>query len=460
MKLSKFSEKYINNSFNLYIKSLLILSVLPVVFFKLSGFFSGFGFYIINSNLILILQKIIIFSLIVGISIPTVIILLSLISGLNRKLIANFFPFLNYFTIFGLIAYLLIQVFSFSAVVFLFLNEIAGLKLIFVIIGISLSLSLVYVFPPIIKGVFKFSKVIYIPVIGVVLNNKDHSEIFSFIKKISKSINSKNPKNIVVSMSTSFYAISKDINVFNGVNKVLLKDETIHISLPFLRILTIKELEGIIGHELGHFEGEDTLYAIKFAPIYRRLNQQFLELEKFFEKDKDTKSLFIKLAVYPIILLFNEFTRKEEKISKIQELKADNFGAKTSGGSLTFINALSKVYIYGMIWSKTEDYFREMVREKNFNSIKNLSLKFTENAKILLDKKKLLQYLEGIQYYEQLHPSDTHPNLEQRMKNLNIDLNELSNEQLTTFTPSAALLIPKIHIIEQNLTLVLKELEK
>ena len=284
MKLSKFSEKYINNSFNLYFKSLLILSVLPVVFFKLSGFFSGFGFYIINSNLILILQKIIIFSLIVGISIPTVIILLSLISGLNRKLIANFFPFLNYFTIFGLIAYLLIQVFSFSAVVFLFLNEIAGLKLIFVIIGISLSLSLVYVFPPIIKGVFKFSKVIYIPVIGVVLNNKDHSEIFSFIKKISKSINSKNPKNIVVSMSTSFYAISKDINVFNGVNKVLLKDETIHISLPFLRILTIKELEGIIGHELGHFEGEDTLYAIKFAPIYRRLNQQFLELEKFFGK--------------------------------------------------------------------------------------------------------------------------------------------------------------------------------
>ena len=35
-------------------------------------------------------------------------------------------------------------------------------------------------------------------------------------------------------MSTDFYAISKDINVFNGVNEVLLKDETIHISLPFL----------------------------------------------------------------------------------------------------------------------------------------------------------------------------------------------------------------------------------
>ena len=113
-----------------------------------------------------------------------------------------------------------------------------------------------------------------------------------------------------------------------------------------------------------------------------------------------------------------------------------------------------------MIWSETEDDFREMVKGKNFNSIKNLSLKFMENAKILLDKKKLLKYLEGIQYYEQLHPSDTHPNLEQWMKNLNINLNELSNEELTNFTPSAASLIPKIDIIEQNLTLVLKELEK
>ena len=109
MRLSKFSEKYINNSFNLYFKSLLILSVLPIVFYKLSGFFSGFGFYIINSNLILILQKIIIFSLVVGLSIPTLIISLSIISGLSRKLIANFFPFLNYFTIFGLITYLLIK---------------------------------------------------------------------------------------------------------------------------------------------------------------------------------------------------------------------------------------------------------------------------------------------------------------------------------------------------------------
>ena len=46
------------------------------------------------------------------------------------------------------------------------------------------------------------------------------------------------------------------------------------------------------------------------------------------------------------------------------------------------------------------------------------------------------------------------------MKNLNIDLNELSNEQLTTFTPSAALLIPKIHIIEQNFNPSFKRVRK
>ena len=60
------------------------------------------------------------------------------------------------------------------------------------------------------------------------------------------------------------------------------------------------------------------------APIFRRLNQHFLELDEEFEdQKKELKSdpLLIKLVIYPFIFLFNEFSRKEEKISKEQELK-------------------------------------------------------------------------------------------------------------------------------------------
>jgi Zn-dependent protease with chaperone function len=460
MRLSKFSDKYKNNSFLLYVNTSLILAILPILFFKLSGYFSGFGFIIVNSNFILISQQLNIINLIIGLSIPLNIILFSLVCGLDRKLISSFFPIIVNYTIYGLIIYLLFVIFSYSFIIFLFLNEIAGLRLIFIVLGLVLSLSLLYVFPPILKGIFNFSKIPYIPVIGVVLNEVDHKELFSLVEKISNSINAKKPKNIVVSISNNFYAISKDIIVFNGVNEFKLKNETLHISLPYLRVLTQNELEGVIGHELGHFEGEDTSYAIKFAPIYRRLNQQLIELENFYEDEDNKKSYLIKLAVYPIIFLFNEFTRKEEKISREQEIKADNYGSKTSGGAKAFITALAKVYIYGLIWSETEENFREMVRVKKNEVLKNLSLKFHENAKSLLDKDKLIQYLEGIKNFEQYHPSDTHPILEDRMNNLGISINDISNNDLTNFEPSASKLLPKINIIEENLTLVLRELEK
>jgi len=113
-----------------------------------------------------------------------------------------------------------------------------------------------------------------------------------------------------------------------------------------------------------------------------------------------------------------------------------------------------------LIWSETEENFREMVRVKKNEVLKNLSLKFHENAKSLLDKDKLIQYLEGIKNFEQYHPSDTHPILEDRMNNLGISINDISNNDLTNFEPSASKLLPKINIIEENLTLVLRELEK
>ena len=65
-----------------------------------------------------------------------------------------------------------------------------------------------------------------------------------------------------------------------------------------------------------------------------------------------------------------------------------------------------------------------------------------------------------MQFFEQLHPSDTHPPLEDRMKNLGVKMDEISNKSLVNFLPSAASLVPNINLIEENLTIVLDEIEK
>ena len=463
MKLSKLSDDFKNKSLNLFAINVLILSILPVIFYFVLGYFSGFGFYIINAQLILNFQKITLYILALGLLIPISILFATLFTGLDRNRISNTFPLLTNFVIYGLLFYLTAGIIIFIFCFFLFLNELLGLKVIFMVIGAALSLAFFYIFPPLVKGVFNFTKINYVPIVGVSLNKKDHSKIFSVVSDLSKKINAKMPKNIVLGLSTDFFAISKDLKVFNGINQTTLKNETLYISIPYLRILTIKELEGIIGHELGHFEGDDTIYAMKFAPIFRRLNQHFLELDEEFEdQKKELKSdpILIKLAIYPFIFLFNEFSRKEERISKEQELKADKFGADASESSDVFITALSKLYIYDLVWEDTKNKFKEIVREKIKNKIKNLSLEFVRTARLLLEKDKLKVYLKNLQFYEQLHPSDTHPPLEDRMKNLGVKMEKISNKSLVNFLPSSASLIPNIDLREENLTVVLNEIEK
>ena len=265
--------------------------------------------------------------------------------------------------------------------------------------------------------------------------------------------------------------ITTDIKAFvsryeEGLACVIRVDENCHIILlnpELLERCSIDELSFVIGHELGHFEGKDTNYAMKFAPIFRRLNQHFLELDEEFEykkKELNTDPILIKLAIYPFIFLFNEFSRKEEIISKKQELKADKFGSDASESSNVFITALSKLYIYDLVWEDTKNKFREIVREKTKNKIKNLSLEFVQTARLLLEKDKLKIYLENLQFYEQLHPCDTHPPLHERMKNLGVEMKEISNKSLVNYLPSSASLIPKIDLIEENLTMVLNEIEK
>ena len=163
---------------------------------------------------------------------------------------------------------------------------------------------------------------------------------------------------------------------------------------------------------------------------------------------------------YNIDQLFNEFSRKHEKIQKEQELKADKYGANASESSKVFINALSKLYIYNLVWNDTKEKFNIIAQDNKKNKIKNLSLEFVQDARQLLEKDKLKMYLENLQFFEQVHPSDTHPPLKDRMKNLDVEMKEISNKSLANFLPSAASLIPNIDIIEENLTLVSEEIEK
>ena len=459
MKIAEIANKYKDKSLKIFFVSFSLLIIIPMIMGIYIGTFSGFGYYIISAKYIITLKKISFCLAVLGGSIPLFTLMCSIICGLNRNFIAHTFPILVNYVIYGLLTYFFLSGLIFFCFFLLFLNEILGLRFIFIVFGILIGFLFIAVTPAIYKGIKHFIKKDYISVIGVRLNKKDHKKIFDFISQICKKLNAVIPNNILVGLTTDFYAVSEKLKVFNGIDRKTIKNNTIYISLPYLRILTVEELSALIGHEVGHFVGEDTMYAIKFAPIYRRLNFQFKSLEELEKKKEEERNFLDNLAIYPIIFLYNEFNRKEEKISKDQEFKADKFGAVASDKKI-LMTALAKLYIYDLVWYQAKENHREIVKEKSQMNIKNLSKDFVKLSRNSLDKSSLKNLLENLWLYQQVHPSDTHPPMQERMKNLGVDESEITNQLLVNFLPSAASLISNVETIEENLTKFLTELEK
>ena len=123
-------------------------------------------------------------------------------------------------------------------------------------------------------------------------------------------------------------------------------------------------------------------------------------------------------------------------------------------------SALAKLYIYDLVWQKTKNNHREIVRDKLKINIKNLSKDFIKLSRNSLDKSRLTKLLKLMLNYEQEHPNDTHPPLKERMKNLKIKESDITNKDLVNFLPSASSLISNVEVIEENLTFLETEIEK
>lgn len=456
MLISDISNRYKNRVFEIFSISIIYLIAFPVTFFLILKNFTGFGYIIINSQIILNFILAVKILVLIGLLIPIIILVISIITGLNRKKIIFFFPLLTSFVIFTLITYFIFIAIIFSFILFCILNEFTSFRPTLLILFFTISLVFLKVIPVTIRGVFKFTKDENIFRIGVVISKKDHPKFFDLIKQVAIKTNSREPKNIVIGLTTDFYVVAKGMVVLDGIKENKIDGETLYISIPFLRVLTINELRGILGHELAHFSGEDTSYAIKFAPVYRKLNDQFISFEQDLNDEDSFNKYVLKIAIYPLVFLFNEFYRKDMKISKIREYRADEIGVQACGSAKDFINGLFKIFIYATVWDWVEKDHYEIV--KNKFKIDNINKSFMKEIKSKIDPSNIEPYLKEYLQYQQKHPNDTHPTGYERMKNLKIKLKEINKDTLTKFNPSSASLFKDLKIIEERLTYIMNRI--
>jgi len=214
-----------------------------------------------------------------------------------------------------------------------------------------------------------------------------------------------------------------------------------------MRLFSTEELRAVVGHEFGHFRGADTAYSLKFAPVYAGLGRS---IEALSDEEGGASSIAKLPAAAMLSLMLELFDRNVRLISQERELEADKAGVDVSSAD-ALASALGKVAVYAPIWSKVQN--ENIDRLNNGKVSGNLSHVYEDSAKYDVSHIGISEVMEEILSTKITHPTDTHPTIFERFKNIGFDADILTVEKLVDAGNSCQELLENFREIEEDLTL-------
>lgn len=283
-------------------------------------------------------------------------------------------------------------------------------------------------------------------VIGKMLDPAEEPEFFTKLAGLANRLGAAMPENVVVGMEPNFYVTSAPI-ILAGQEKAL-HGNTLYVSLPLCRLMTRSELDAVIGHEFGHFSGEDTAYSLKFAPAYRTLSEALMAVSRQARMGGLTSALAIPAASM-LDFCLTQFARVERRIGRERELLADRAGASI-GGALPLATALLKAGLYTPIWPMIVGKSIENLNAGR--SYRNLSELFGQVSDPY-GREGVEKKIREFAGQALVHPTDTHPSTRDRISALKLDVAEISTLRLVPpDQDQASLQFRSLTTIEETLT--------
>ena len=295
-----------------------------------------------------------------------------------------------------------------------------------------------------IKAGFSISKRASTSVLGKSISEEAEPQLWKLVKETATRLGATPPKNIIIGLEPNFYVTSADVVVYPGASKQ--PDETLYLSLPIMRILSCDELTAVIGHELGHFRGEDTKFSLRFYPIYAGTAQALTALEG---RSQDGAGTLALLPAFAILSFFMEqFAKTERTIGRNRELEADKAGASVASGQ-ALATSLLKIGAFAPLWSSIRTAIVEALNQgKAYTNVSTLY------AEVAASSAKP-ELLEEVASTATTHPTDTHPPTVTRIQALGLSVAELKQNALTIDADtSSANLLTHLTALEEELTVV------
>lgn len=250
-------------------------------------------------------------------------------------------------------------------------------------------------------------------VIGQAVSKEEQPRLWEFVTSLAQKLGAQPPRQIVLGLEPSFYVTSADVTVMPAA--VTHSDETLFLSLPLMRILSRDELAAVVGHELGHFRGEDTKFSLRFYPIYAGTTQALMALQT---ESEGASTLALLPARAMLAFFVVEFARAERTIGRERELEADRAGASIASPH-AMATSLLKVGAFAPIWARVQTEVVEAL--KHGTTHKNISDYFAEAA--LSSAKPEL--VDEVANQATSHPTDTHPPTIERVAALGLRMQDV-----------------------------------
>lgn len=310
----------------------------------------------------------------------------------------------------------------------------------------SIALTAILAFWSLLRFTFGLFKLQPMLVKAIFLSREEQPELYAFVDDIAMRLNAQPPKNIIAGIEPNFFVTTSPVSLF-GQNGTLA-NQTLFISLAMMRLFDKREFAAVIGHELGHFRGDDTTYSMRFAPTYARLGNAWAAMSVQTGGAAD-------LARLPALVMLDTcwtvFASAERAIGRERELLADKAGAEASdAGSLA--RALVKVSTHAAQWGYlTQAHIDQLAEGRTFS---NLSTTFENGCRTALSAMDWSVARDALGSSTQAHPVDTHPVLSQRLESLGTSLDAITLDDISVPTESSVLLVRHPEEIEKQLSVL------
>lgn len=220
----------------------------------------------------------------------------------------------------------------------------------------------------------------------------DSPALWNAVESAASRLGTHPPDHILVGMQLNFYVT--ELAVRHGDE--VITGKTLFLSWPLLKHLPEQEVIAIIGHELGHFIGKDTVLTRRFFPLRQKVHAVVGAL---------AQAGWVGLPSIEIVKCFWwMFEGLAAEVSRSRELLADSVAAELTSPE-TQASALARLHII-------IDAFVRRLRE-------NLDpLPMPTNA--LLSGIPMEGLWPNLLEIQQTHPLDSHPPLRERLSALSV----------------------------------------